>query len=185
MRKLIMWNLVTLDGFFEGPGRGQIDWFEAVWGEELERFSLEQLTSADLLLFGRVTYEGMVSYWPAATGEIAEMMNGVSKVVFSRTLEKADWQNTQLVKTNPVERVTELQQQPGKDILVFGSADLASTLTENGLIDEYRLGLVPLILGRGTPLFKPSPHSIKLRLLEARLLTTGAVVLRYKPERER
>ena len=93
MGKLIMWNLVTLDGFFEGPKSWELDWHEYVWGEELEQFSIEQLKSADMLLFGRVTYQGMAGYWPSAKGEIADFMNDIQKVVFSRTLEKAEWNN--------------------------------------------------------------------------------------------
>ncbi|HSJ53821.1 MAG TPA: dihydrofolate reductase family protein [Anaerolineae bacterium] len=185
MKRLIMWNLITLDGFFEGPQSWQIDWHETVWGEELERFSLEQLASADLLLFGRVTYEGMANYWPSATDEIAGIMNSIAKVVFSTTLERADWNNTTLVNGDAEKRVAELKQQPGKDILIFGSANLASTLARNGLIDEYRLAVTPLILGGGNPLFKPSPYQARLRLLEARPLKTGAVILRYEPERDR
>ncbi len=179
MSKLIMWNLVTLDGFFEGPGTWDIDFHETVWGEELERFSLEQLRNAGLLLFGRVTYQGMANYWPSATGEIAELMNSVPKMVFSRTLDRAEWTNTELVSANAAERVAQLKEQPGRDILIFGSSNLASTLTESRLIDEYRIAVAPLLLGGGNPLFKPSSHQIKLRLLEARPLTTGGVILRY------
>lgn len=182
MRKLIMWNLVTLDGFFEGPETWNIDFHETAWGEELERFSLEQLRSADLLLFGRVTYEGMANYWSSETGEIAEIMNSVPKIVFSRTLDRAAWNNTELVSANAVERVAQLKEQPGQDILIFGSAKLAATLTEGRLIDEYRIGVAPVLLGGGNPLFKPSSHGTKLRLLEARPLTTGAVLLRYEVE---
>src|SRR5437870_3991 len=98
MRKLIMWNLVTLDGFFEGPNSWDLGWHEYVWGEELERLSIEQSRSIGALVFGRVTYEGMAAYWSTATGEIAEFMNGVPKIVVSTTLEAADWSNTRLIK---------------------------------------------------------------------------------------
>src|SRR5512143_3978230 len=98
MRKLIMWNLITLDGFFEGAKSWDLDWHEEVWGDDLERLSLDQLHSADLLLFGRVTYEGMAAYWKSAQGEIADLMNGLPKVVFSRTLATADWSHTTLVR---------------------------------------------------------------------------------------
>jgi dihydrofolate reductase len=181
MRKLIMWNMVTLDGFFEGPEKWELDWHNDVWGEELERFSIEQLKSADLLLFGRVTYEGMANYWASAQGEVADLMNGISKVVFSRTLEKAEWNNTQVIGTDAEGQVARLKQQPGKDILIFGSADLSSTLMQNNLIDEYRLGMNPIVLGGGGPLFKPSPHRMRMRLLEARPLKAGCVILRYQP----
>jgi dihydrofolate reductase len=186
MRKLIMWNLVTLDGYFEGPKSWDIDWHNYAWGEELEQYSLAQSKSADLLLFGRVTYQGMASYWMTAKGEIAEIadfMNAIPKMVFSRTLEKAEWPNTRLVKENAAETVAQLKQQPGKDILIFGSANLSATLTQRGLIDEYRLGLTPVVLGSGTPLFKPGAGQLRLKLLEARPLKTGCVLLFYQPER--
>jgi len=183
MRKLIMWNMVTLDGFFEGPKSWELDWHNYVWGDELEQLSLEQLKAADMLLFGRVTYQGMAEYWTSAEGEIADFMNKVPKVVFSRTLEKAEWNNTRLVKANAEEEVARLKQQPGKDMLIFGSANLSATLMQNGLIDEYRLGINPIVLGGGNPLFKPSPHRMKMKLLEARPLKSGCVILRYKPER--
>jgi dihydrofolate reductase len=185
MRKLIMWNMVTLDGFFEGPKSWEIDWHESGWGEDLERFSIEQSKSADMLLFGRVTYQGMADYWSSAQGEIADFMNTVPKVVFSRTLEKAEWNNTRLVKANAEEEVARLKQQPGKDILIFGSANLSATLMQHGLIDEYRLGISPLVLGGGNPLFKPSPQRLKMKLLEARRLKSGCVILRYEPEYRR
>ena len=114
MRRLVMWNLVTLDGFFEGPKSWDLDWHQYAWGDELEKLSLEQLKSADALLFGRVTYQGMASYWPTAKGEsheIADLMNGIPKIVFSTTLEKADWNNTKLVKENAEMEVPKLSPE--------------------------------------------------------------------------
>jgi dihydrofolate reductase len=182
MRKLMMWNLITLDGFFEGSKSWEIDWHEYVWGEELEQFSIEQLKSIGTLLFGRVTYEGMAAYWTTAKGEIAEFMNSIPKIVFSKTLQSADWNNTRLVKENAVEEVSKLKQQPGKDLFILGSANFSATLMEHNLIDEYRLGLTPVILGSGNPLFKPNPERIKMKLVEARPLKAGCVILRYQPE---
>jgi len=181
MRKVIMWNMMTLDGFFEGPKSWDIDWHEYVWGEELEQLSIEQLKSTGALLFGRVTYQGMAGYWTSATGEVADFMNNLPKVVFSRTLDRADWHNTRLVKGNAEEEVPKLKQQPGKDMFIFGSANLSATLARHGLIDEYRLALNPLVLGGGNPLFKTGPDRLKLRLLEARPLKSGVVILRYQP----
>lgn len=183
-RRLIVWNLVTLDGFFEGPKKWEIDWHEYAWGEELEQLSQDQLASADLLLFGRVTYQGMAQYWSSAQGETAEtadFMNQLPKIVFSSTLEHADWNNTRLVKGPAEEEVARLKQQPGKDMLVFGSAELASSLLRGGLVDEYRLGVVPVVLGGGTPLFKPSPDRLKMKLLDARPTQSGCVILCYRP----
>jgi dihydrofolate reductase len=173
--------MVTLDGFFEGPAKWEIDWFEYVWGDELEQLSLEQAKSVGTLLFGRVTYEGMAAYWTTATGRIADFMNSVPKVVFSRTLDTATWSNTRLVKADAVDEVARLKQQPGKDMFIFGSADLSAALTRHRLVDEYRLGLNPLVLGGGSPLFKPGPDRMRMKLLEARPLTSGVVILRYQP----
>src|SRR5881409_1391613 len=183
MRRVVMWNMVTLDGFFEGPKSWDIDWHEYVWGEELEQLSIDQSKSIGILLFGRVTYQGMASYWSTAHGEIADFMNSVPKIVFSRTLERAEWKNTRLVRENAAEEVARLKQEPGKDLFIFGSANLSSTLMRDGLIDEYRLGLTPVILGGGNPLFKLSPERMKLTLVESRPLKAGCVILRYQPER--
>jgi dihydrofolate reductase len=177
-----MWNLVTLDGYFEGPNSWDLDWHDYAWGEELEQFSVEQLTSADTLLFGRVTYQGMAAYWQSATGGVADLMNAIPKVVFSRTLRNADWSNSRLVRENAEEEVARLKQESGKDMLVFGSANLCSTLTRHSLIDEYRLGVAPVVLGGGAPLFKPGPDRLKMTLLDAKALTSGCVILRYRPD---
>lgn len=182
MRRVIMWNLVTLDGFFEGPRSWDLDWHEEVWGDELKRISIEQLENADLLLFGRVTYQGMASYWPSAKGQVAELMNGISKVVFSSTLDAADWSNARLVTGRAEDEVARLKQQPGKDILIFGSARLTHSLMRAGLIDEYRVGVSPVVLGEGRPLFGPGAERATLRLLDATPLSTGCVILRYAPE---
>ena len=179
MRKVIVWNMVTLDGYFEGPKPWEIDWHEYVWGEELERFSLDQAQEVGALLFGRKTYEGMAGYWSTATGEIAEFMNSIAKVVFSNTLETTGWSNTRLVKGSAEEEVARLKQEPGEDLFIFGSANLTGSLTKHGLIDEYRIGLNPLVLGGGTPMFKPSDERMRLKLLEARPMQSGVVLLRY------
>ena len=179
-----MWNLVTLDGFFEGQKSWDIDWHGSVWGEELERLSVDQLKAADLLVFGRVTYQGMAGYWPSATGDVADLMNNISKVVFSRTLDTVAWNHTRLVREDAEGEVARLKRQPGKDMYIFGSAHLCSTLMPHGLIDEYRLCIAPVLLGRGTPLFKPSPHTMTMKLLEARPLASGGVLLRYQPTRK-
>ena len=184
MCKLIMWNLVTLDGFFEGQNSWEIDWHEYAWGEELEQYAIEQSKSTDALVFGRVTYEGMAAYWPSEAGGIADFMNSVPKIVFSRTLEKAEWNNSRLVKGEAVAEIAKLKQRPGTNMFVFGSGNLSASLTEHGLFDEYNLCVVPVLLGNGNPLFKTSPRQQPMKLLEARPLQTGAVILRYQPERE-
>ena len=179
MARLIMWNLMTLDGFVEGPNR-DISWHEDVWGEELEQLSIEQLTAAGGLLFGRVTYELMANHWPNATGRVADFMNAAPKFVFSRTLKQSPWNNTRMFGADVADTVTQLKRDTPKDIFLFGSADLGSHLTAHGLIDEFRIALNPIILGGGTPLFKPGER-VKLKLLDSRPLSTGIVILRYAP----
>jgi dihydrofolate reductase len=176
-----MWNHVTLDGFFEGPKSWEIDWLQSAFDDELEELSRAQLVSADMLLFGRVTYQGMAAYWPTATGAIAELMNDIPKTVFSRTLDHVEWKNARLVTHDPADEVARLKQTPGKNIFIFGSADLCATLIGHRLIDEFRVCVHPLILGRGNPLFKANPDRTKLALVEAKPLRFGGVVLRYRP----
>lgn len=179
MRKLIAWNVMTLDGRFEGDAPWQLDFHETVWGDELERFSLEQGEDMDILLFGRRTYEGMAAHWTTETGEIADFMNAVEKRVASRTLETVEWANSRLIEGDVVEAVRALKRQDGRNIYVFGSADLLATLLENDLVDEYRVCLAPVVRGSGTPLFKPGAKNRTMALLEARPLKTGGVILRY------
>lgn len=182
MRKVIVWDLMSLDGYFEGQKPWEIDWFEYVWGPELERFSLEQAKEVGTLLFGRRTYDGMAAFWSNATGEIADFMNSVPKVVFSNTLESATWNNSRLVKGRAEDEIVRLKQEEGKDLFIFGSAELSDSLTRRRLIDEYRIGLNPLVLGGGTPLFKLNQERMRLKLLEARPMQSGAVLLRYARE---
>lgn len=179
MAKLIMWNMMTLDGFVEGPNR-DISWHSDVWGEELEQLSIEQLNAAGGLLFGRVTYELMAGHWPGATGAVADFMNAAPKYVFSRTVKKSDWNNTQMFSGDVAETVAGLKRDSAKDIFLFGSADLADSLIRHGLIDEFRIGLNPVLLGGGTPLFKPGEKR-RLKLIDSRPLSTGIVILRYVP----
>lgn len=183
MRKLIMWNLISLDGYFEGVKNWDLDWHEQVWGEELRRFSLEQLESADMLVFGRVTYEGMAAYWPTAQGAVADYMNSLPKVVCSRTLEAAAWNNTTLLKDNVAGELASLKRRGNGNMFVFGSANLSRTLMNEKLFDEYRLGVAPVFLGGGRLLFSDGLNPQKLHLHEARALSTGCVILRYSPGR--
>ena len=179
MPNLIMWNLMTLDGYLAGPNR-DIGWLEDFWGEKMEQLSLEQGRSAGALLFGRVTYELMASHWPSAKGEIADFMNALPKIVVSRTLEKAEWNNTRLIRDDVVEEIKKLKREPGKDIYVFGSAALAATLIAHELIDEFRIAIAPLLLGSGSPLFESMPERSKLKLVETRPFDAGVVFLRYE-----
>lgn len=180
MRKLIMWNLITLDGYFEGMKNWDLPWHERFWGEEFERFSLDQLQSADMLVFGRVTYEGMAAYWETAKGAVAEYMNSLPKVVCSRTLQSASWNNTLLVKENAAGEVARLKEQGDGNMFVLGSAHLSKTLMTAKLFDEYRIGIAPVIHGGGRRLFNDGLPPQGLQLLEARPLSTGCVILRYQ-----
>jgi dihydrofolate reductase len=181
MSKLIMWNLITLDGMFEGPKPWDLSFHEYAWGDELERFSLEQAAEVEGLIFGRRTYEGMAAHWSNAKGEIADFMNAVPKYVFSRTLDRADWANSTLMKEDAGDAVARLKEQPGKDLFVFGSADLSDSLIRHALFDEYRIGLVPGTLGEGNPLFKRDSEPMRLQLLESRSLGERCLLLRYRP----
>ncbi|MGP8270150.1 MAG: dihydrofolate reductase family protein [Terracidiphilus sp.] len=181
MSKLIQWNMITLDGFFEGAKSWELDWMQSTFDDELEAFAIEQLRSTGMLLFGRVTYEGMAAYWEAAKGAVAEFMNNLPKTVFSQTMERADWANTKLVKDDPVDAVRQLKKQVKGDIFVYGSGKLCAALLEAGLFDEVRLALAPLVLGRGAILFGRDLSRTKMKLLEARPLSNGYVILRYEP----
>jgi dihydrofolate reductase len=126
----------------------------------------------------------MAAYWQPARGEVAGFMNGLPKVVFSRTLDKAEWNNTTLVKGDAAAEVRELKRQGDKNIFVFGSAALSSTLMEQGLFDEYRIGLVPVVLGKGQTLFGRNLSRRRMNLVEARPLSSGCIILRYEPRAE-
>jgi len=183
MRKVILFNMVTLDGFFEGPN-GEIDWHNV--DEEFNEFAVHQVNTADGLIFGRVTYELMASYWPTPAAQaddpiVAEKMNTMPKIVFSRTLNTVEWNNTRLVKGDAAEEISKIKQQPGRDLLIFGSADLASNLTNLGLIDEYRIMVNPVVLGKGNPLFKDIKEKLNLRLLRTKTFSNGNVLLYYEP----
>ncbi|MBX3066668.1 MAG: dihydrofolate reductase family protein [Anaerolineae bacterium] len=182
MRKIIVFNMITLDGMFEGPN-ADISFHRT--DEEFNQFAIEQLSTIDTIIFGRVTYEGMASYW--TTPEAAEsdpvvtnQMNSIRKIVFSTTLDTADWNNTRLIRSDVANTVRELKQQTGKDMIIFGSAKLVASFAELGLIDEYRLIIVPTLLGQGTPLFKDMQQN--LRLSNSRVFANGNVLLCYQPE---
>ena len=137
MRKLFVSNLMSLDGFFEGPNH-EFNWFMP--DEEFFDYAKDMLRSVDTILFGRATYEHMAAYWPSAErDEIAEKMNGLQKLVVSSTLKKTEWNNSTLITGDFVQEISRLKEEPGKDIVILGSATLASDLLQRGLIDEYRV----------------------------------------------
>jgi len=183
MGRLIQWNMVSLDGYFEGAMSWEIDWFQPLFNDELQNFSIEQLRRADALLFGRVTYEGMAAYWQNASGEVAEYMNKLPKIVFSATLEHVSWLNSRLAKDNIAAEVRKLKREGSGDLYVFGSGKLCATLLEADLFDEIRLCVMPIVLGQGATLFGRGMERTRMRLLEARPLSNGCVILRYEPHR--
>jgi dihydrofolate reductase len=179
MRKLIMWNIITLDGYFEGNQNWDLSFHNTVWGPELEKLSVEQLNSAGGLVFGRVTYEGMAAYWTKEEGEIADLMNGIPKIVFSNTLKSAEWNNTTLISENASDEIKKLKVKGVKDLYVFGSANLSETFISDNLFDEYRIGIAPIILGSGRPLFRKGISPKNLSLVSTHQLSTGGVILKY------
>jgi dihydrofolate reductase len=187
MRKVIVSEMITLDGFFAGSD-GDINWH--IVDEDFHRLAVDLLSSVGTLLFGRVTYELMVGYWPTEAAEtsdpaIAEKMNTLPKVVFSKTLSKVEWgewKNARLAKGDLREEIATLKQEPGKDLVLFGSGEIVSALARAGLIDEYWLFVAPVVLGSGIPLFKDVHERIQLKLVETRNLRSGVVLLRYQGE---
>jgi dihydrofolate reductase len=185
MRKVIVSEMVSLDGFFSGPN-GELDWH--VVDEEFNEFARDQLDAMDTLLFGRVTYQVMANYWPTSAAIqddpiIANKMNTLPKLVFSKTLDKTEWgqwDNTRLVKGDIGEEVSKLKRQPGKDMVIFGSGRIVSTLTQLGLIDEYRILIVPVVLGNGIPLFRGISTPVTMTLARTKTLKTGVVLLYYE-----
>jgi dihydrofolate reductase len=127
-----MWNVLSLDGYFEGKQAWDLDFHSLVWGDELERLSIEQLDSAGGLVFGKKTYEGMAEYWSKEKGDVADRMNRIQKYVCSSTLEKADWNNTAIIKDAEVE-LPKLKAEDGRDLFVFGSGILSDALIKDGL----------------------------------------------------
>ena len=184
MRKVIFFNLTSLDGYFEGPDR-DINWH--IVDDEFNEFAIQQTGEFGALLFGRVTYELMASYWPTEDAKrndpaITEIMNRLPKIVFSKTLKKVEWENARLVNENFVEAISKLKQEAGKDIAVFGSSDLAVTLLEHGLLDELRIMVNPILLGEGKPIFQGIKTQLGLKLLKTRTFKSGNILLYYEPE---
>jgi len=182
MRKIIVFENVTLDGFMAGPN-GEIDW--AIRDDEVTQNSKEGQDLIDMFLFGRVTYDMMASFWPTPAGKsanpvFAEVLNNTPKVVFSTTLKKADWQHTEVMKELIKDEILKLKQQPGQNMMIFGSGTLVEQLTNLGLIDEYQLMVNPVILGKGKPLFKNIKDRIKLKLVNTKPFRNGIVLLRYQ-----
>ena len=178
MRKLVVSEFVALDGVMENPG-----WTFGFESRDRERYKFDELRAADALLLGRVTYEGFAAAWPnmtQETGEYGAWMNGYPKYVVSQTLVELTWNNAALLKGDLTEEVNELKARAGKDILVFGSAQLVNALHGRGLIDEYRLMLFPVTVGSGKRLFAGNIEKT-LELVNSQTFSSGVVVLTYRP----
>ena len=189
MRKVILAMQITLDGFVGGPN-GEMNW--VTLSEEMDDSLLPELMErADTCLIGRSLYQGFASYWPTAPTtnpnlskseiKFSSWIEQAHKVVFSTTLDKAEWNNSRLVRGDVAAEVMRLKQQPGKDMVIFGGARIAQEFVRLGLVDEYGLVVNPVILGQGLPLFKDVPIQRKLRLVSCDVFKAGAVALRYVP----
>ena len=186
MRDVIVSEFVTLDGVMEDPGGSEKTknggWAFKFRSKDQDKFKFDELFASDALLLGRVTYQGFAAAWPSMPPDpegYSKRMDSLPKYVVSRSLEKVEWNNSRLIRTNVAEEVAKLKMQPGKDILVFGSGELANGLMQGGLIDELRLLVHPIVLGSGKRLFKSGIGS-KLKLMESRTFDSGVVLLRYQ-----
>jgi dihydrofolate reductase len=186
MQRLSVFNLITLDGYMAGPG-GDISWHNV--DDEFQELAEKSSNSGNILLFGRVTYDLMASYWasPEALRDdpvVAQGMNNAQKIVFSRTLQKADWANTQLLRGDLVDEVKKLKQHSEKELTILGSGSIVAQLAEAGLIDEYQILLNPVVLGKGKTMFADIRNRISLNLTKTRTFRKGNLLLVYEPRRE-
>lgn len=178
MRKLMVTEFLSLDGVMEAPM-----WTFKYWNDEIAQFKGEESSASDALLLGRVTYQGFAAAWPESKDEGAPYFNSVRKYVVSTTLDKAEWNNSVLIKDNVVAEITKLKQEDGKDIAVHGSATLVQTLIQHDLVDCFRLLVYPVVLGKGIRLFQEGTTAT-LKLVEAKSFSSGVAALIYEPERK-
>lgn len=190
MRRIVMFNQVTVDGCFAGPDDG-LDW--VIRTPELDRSAAEAMPSADTLFLGRRTYQMFASFWPHALemgaphgGEMsaehrsmARWLNDATKIVFSRTLNDASWRGSRILHEIDPREIAAMKAEPGKDIMVLGSGSIVSQLTEHGLIDEYQFAINPVFIGRGRRLLEDVRERVKLEMIDARTYPSGTVLLRY------
>lgn len=182
MRKIVVSEGMSLDGIFDAETMGQ--WAGPFFSEERDEFVRKSVLASDALLLGRKTYDIQAWYWPSQKEDkygIANHKNTMAKYVVTSTPLQAQWNNTNSIKKNPVEEIARLKQQPGKDILIEGSAMLVESLTQAGLIDEYRLLVHPAIVGSGKCFFKDGMGLTKLKLVESKPLSLGVLALTYEP----
>jgi len=182
MGKITVFNFTTLNGYYKGA-KEDISWHKH--GKEENKYAEKALQSGNTLLFGRVTYQMMESFWPTPMAlemdpVVAKGMNESNKIVFSTTLKKVTWKNTTLVKTDLIAEVKELKKLP-QDITILGSGSIITQLAEHGLIDEYQVMIDPVALGKGAPMFKGLKHPLNLKLIDSKIFKSGVVLLCYKP----
>ena len=186
MRKLMVFNNITLDGYFT-DSNNDMSWAHKNADAEWNKFTSENASGGGVLLFGRKTYDLMASFWPTKQAqemmpEVAEGMNNLPKVVFSRTMDKATWNNTKLVKENIVEEVRRMKSESGDGMVIMGSGAIVSQLTQARLIDEFQFIVHPLILGSGRTLFEGLADQLRLKRINSRTFGNGNVLLTYVPE---
>jgi dihydrofolate reductase len=182
MRRIVVSESVTVDGFFDAETMGQ--WAQPYASDERDELVRETVLASDALLLGRKTYDLQAWYWPSQKNDkygIADKKNSMPKHVVSSTPLQAQWNNSRVITENVVEEVGKLKQQPGQDILIEGSATLVESLARAGLIDEYRLLVHPAIMGSGKRFFKDGSGPTNLKLVESKPLRSGVVLLRYEP----
>lgn len=187
MRRIVVTEFVTVDGVMEDPG-GAEGFARGGWafkferGPEGDKFKWDELEAADISLLGRVTYEGFAAAWPGRTGEFADKLNNMRKVVVSTTLKNPTWKNTQVISSNIPAELAKLRELPGSgDILVAGSGQLVRELLRNNLVDELRLMIFPIILGAGKRLFPEMPEASSWRLVESKPVGGGVTTVVYQP----
>lgn len=180
MRKIIVTEFLSLDGVMENPM-----WTFNYWNDEIAQFKAEETTANDVLLIGRVTYEGFAAAWPQRTDEASggKYFNSVRKYVVSNTLDKAEWNNSQIIRGNLLQEITNLKQQDGENLVVHGSCTLVQWLMQHDLVDSYRLLVYPVVLGQGKRLFQEGATAT-LQLAESRALRSGVMGLIYEPARQ-
>jgi dihydrofolate reductase len=182
MGRLNVFNFVSLNGYFQGAN-GDISWAHA---RQENDFAGDMLEADGMLLFGRVTYELMVSYWPTPQAmkeapKVAEGMNKAEKLVFSRTLTEVKWNNTRVIKDNIVEEIRKLKLSLGKDMTLLGSGSILNQFADAGLIDEYQIMVHPVALADGTPILKDISRNLELKLTKSKDFKSGIVLLSYEP----
>jgi dihydrofolate reductase len=186
MPKLIVFNQVTLDGYFSDL-KGDMSWaHQGKQDVEWNAFVEDNAKAGARLLFGRTTYELMASYWPTPQAlenapVVAERMNSLPKVVFSRTLDEASWKNTKLVKEGMATEIRKMKKEPGPDMVIFGSGSIVSQLAQEGLIDEYQIIVNPVVLGQGKTMFDGIEEKLTFKLTKTRTFGNGNVLLCYQP----